>query len=124
MTKVTINTPTPSEQVVAKAAVTFEVTDTNGRVITLKKPSVLDQYRLVDMLGDSAKNEVYMAMVLPLLYIVAIDGTPEGRPASRIALDGLIQRLDEAGANAVMVGVQKYFGIQPDSEADRDALKK
>lgn len=123
--KLTMNptTKTPSQEILAKAAETFDVTDANGRRITLKKPGVLDQYRLVDMLGDSAKNEVYMAMVLPLLYIVAIDGVPEGRFVSRIALDGLIQRLDEAGANAVMIGVQKHFGMTSEPEADKSSLK-
>lgn len=111
-----------SQQAVAKAAETFQVTDERGRKITLKKPGALAQFRLIDMLGNSASNETYVAMVLPLIFITDIDGEFV-LMQNRIQLDALIQQLEQEGINAVHKGVQEHFG-KNDSEADREALKK
>jgi hypothetical protein len=67
---------TPSEQATAKGAKTVTVTDGSGRKLTLKKPNVLAQYDLIEALEDTAKNDVYVAMVLPLIYVANIDGDP------------------------------------------------
>jgi hypothetical protein len=114
---------TPSAEAVAKAGKTVKVRDARGRVITLKKPAVLSQYRLIETLGEAAKNDVYVAMTLPLIYVIDIDDIPVTVPANRIQLDGLISRLDEDGVNAVMEGIQEHFGAQ-DPEADKAAIKK
>lgn len=113
---------TPSEQAVAKAQAEVQITDSQGRSITLKKPGVLAQYRLIEALGDAAKNEVYTAMVLPLIFVAAIDGDPVFQPASKREIEALIQRLDEAGISAVNAGVMAHFGAS-DPEADKAALK-
>lgn len=112
---------TPSADLVNNARATVTVTDAKGRAIVLRKPGVLAQYRLVETLGASASNEVYMSMVLPLIYIESIDGDVVST-AKRLQIDALIQRLDEEGIKAVMEGVQANFGA-PDPEADKAALK-
>lgn len=120
-TKVTVN-QTPSEEVIAKAIAEVSITDARGRTITLKKPGVLAQYRLVEALGDTAKNEVYTAMVLPLIYVAGIDGEPVFQPTGKREIEALIQRLDEDGVEAVSEAVMKNFGkVKP--EADKAALK-
>ncbi len=86
------------------------VTDTRGRVITLKKPGALAQYRIVEVAGDSAANGTYMAMVLPLIFVTAIDAEAVYQPTSKMQLEALIQRLDEDGIAAVMKGVSADFG--------------
>lgn len=116
-------TLTPSEQVVAKAAAEITVTDTAGRTIKLKKPGVLAQFRLVEVMGETAKNQVYMGMVLPLIYVISIDGDPVFQPTSKLQVEALIQLLDEHGVDAVMEGVNANFGAV-DPEADKAALKK
>lgn len=120
MTKVNITTP--SEEVVQKALFECTVTDAKGRVITLKKPGVLAQFRLIEALGETAKNEVYMGMVLPLIFIAAIDGDAVLTPTRKSEVEALIQRLDEPGITAVVSGVQEHFG-QSNPEADKAALK-
>ena len=112
---------TPSADLVNNARALVTVTDAKGRAIVLRKPGVLAQYRLVETLGASASNEVYMSMVLPLIYIESIDGDVVST-AKRLQIDALIQRLDEEGIKAVMEGVQANFGA-PDPEADKAALK-
>lgn len=119
--KVTVN-PTPSEQVMAKSE-EITTTDSRGRIIKLKKPGVLAQYRLVEMMGDSAKNEVYMGMVLPVVFVCEIDGDAVPFPMSKSEVEALIQRLDEDGLAAVMKAMEESFGKQ-NPEADKAALKK
>lgn len=122
MAKVQID-KTPSAQAVAKAAVEASVTDARGRVIVLKKPGILAQYRLIEALGDSAKNEVYMGMVLPLIFVASIDGDQVFMPNTKREVEALISLLDEDGVSAVVNGVQEHFG-QSDPERDKAALKK
>lgn len=126
MVAVTLNEASeelPSDQIIKKAAAEVSVTDERGRVIKLKKPGVLAQYRLVEILADSARNEVYMGMVLPLIYVVSIDDEPVFQPSRKSEVEALIQQLDEDGIAAIMAGVQENFGrIDPDKE--KEALKK
>lgn len=122
MTKVTVH-ETPSEQVTAKASQTASIKDSKGRVIVLQKPGILAQYRIVEVAGDSAKNEIYMRMILPLIYVTEIGGDPITQPANKMQLEALIQRLDEHGVEAIMTGVAEHFGAT-DPEADKAAVKK
>ena len=112
----------PSDEVVEHAVKAIKVTDSKGRQITLQKPGVLAQYRLIEMLGDSARNQVYVGMVLPLMYVQAIDGEPTAKFSTKRELEAMIQTLDEEGISAVALGVQANFGT-PDPEADKDQLK-
>lgn len=121
MAKVQID-KTPSAQAVAKAAVEASVTDARGRAIVLKKPGILAQYRLIEALGDSAKNEVYMGMVLPLIFVASIDGDQVFMPNTKREVEALISLLDEDGVSAVVNGVQEHFG-QSDPARDKAALK-
>lgn len=105
--KITLN---PSEQIVQAANAEVNVTDERGRVIILKKPGVLTQFRLIEALGETSKNEVYMGMVLPLIFVKSIDGDAIFQPTSKREVEALIQRLDEDGIAAVLNGVQEHFG--------------
>ena len=107
---------------IKNAIIETTVIDARGRVIKLKKPNVLAQYRLVEVLGESARNGVYTAMVLPLIYVVAIDDDEVMSSTSKLQIDALIQRLDDDGVNAVMSGVQEYFG-NSDSQAEKEKIK-
>lgn len=96
----------PSDEVVARAASEVTVQDSAGRQITLRKPGILAQFRLVEAMGaEAAANETYRMMCLPLLYVAAINGDPVLQPTSKLELEALIQRLDEAGMVAVQQGM-------------------
>lgn len=120
MTTVTLK---PSQEVLAKANEETQVTDSAGRVIKIKKPGVLAQYRLIEALGDSAQNQTYMAMVLPLIYVTAIDDLAVHQPKTKLQVEALIQQLDEHGIEAVMRQVQEAYG-KADPEQDKAELKK
>lgn len=109
---VTLKDPeSPSKQLAAAAAKDVLVTDERGRSIRLKKPGVLAQFNLVEALGSTATNQVYMAMVMPLIFVTAIDGVPVAQPTSKSEVNALISRLDEDGIEAVMTGVKEHFGV-------------
>lgn len=121
MTKVNIK-QTPSEQLIAKASQEVEVVDAKGRKILLRKPGVLAQFRLVEALGDSAKNQTYVAMVLPLIFVASIDGVFVPPLEKKAHVEALISRLDDDGISAVMEAVQGNFAAT-DPEAAKEELK-
>lgn len=113
---------TPSEQLIKKADATVVVTLGDGRNVTLKKPGVLSQFRLIRMLGDAAKNQVYVSMVLPFTYITAIDGKLVNAPNTEREIEALITRLGDEGVDVVMHGVADNFGAQS-PEAVQEEVK-
>jgi len=124
MTKLNVRTQgkTPSQELIANTVAAVVVTTAAGSKITLKKPGVLSQFRLVRMLGDAAKNQVYVGMVMPLTYIIEIDGHPVAFPNSEREIEALITRLDENGVTTVMEGVQAHFGGE-DAEQVQEEIK-
>ena len=88
---------------------TVEVQDATGRTLRLNRPNALAQYRLVDALGASAENRVYLGMTIPLIYLTAIDGEQVAQPTSKLQIEALIQRLDEDGLMALNDGIAANF---------------
>ena len=98
--------PTPTEEILAKVfeAETLPYTGEDGKphTIDVRKPSVLAEFHLIEALGDVAANETYMRMVMPLIYLGAIDGDPISPPISKLEVEALIQRLDRTGLGTLM----------------------
>jgi hypothetical protein len=109
---------------VKKADESFTETDSLGRVITLRKPGMLAQYRFVEMLGKSADSESYMGMTMPLRFVSAIDDDDKIPCGTKRELEALIQRLGEEGVEAVMRGVGKHFQSTATAEEDKTEIKK
>jgi hypothetical protein len=106
----------PSEQIVNAANAVQHVTAGEMK-IGLKKPGVLQQYRIVEIVGDSAKNDVYMAMIMPLLWVVEINGEPEAPVTTKRELEARISRLGEDGIAAIMAQMQGATSAASSSEA-------
>ncbi len=118
-------TQSTTAAIIADARKEFEVKDSAGRTIVLRKPGVLAQFRTVEMVGgESAKNEVFMGMILPVTYVCRIDGVDVPHPNTRRELDALIQRLDEHGLSAVVEGVVKHFDAGKSPEDHKADIKK
>lgn len=93
---------TPTEELIRQATKEEVVTDERGRQITLRKPGVLAQYRIVEAAGaEAAANQTYMQMVTPLIYVAKIDDDAVFLPKSKGEIEALLQRLDEEGLAAV-----------------------
>ncbi|QTD88739.1 hypothetical protein [Burkholderia anthina] len=115
---------TPTQTVMRQTGQEVMIEDARGRKIALRKPGVLAQYAIIDAVGgESAKNAVYMSMVLPLIYVASIDGDGVSTPNTKLEVKALIKRLDEDGIEAVIAGVNEHFAA-PDPDADRETLKK
>jgi len=122
MTKVTLNQAPPDSEAVASAE--DIVVDAKGRKLKIKEPDVLAPYRLVELLGKSAENRVYMQMVFPFIYLVSIDGDTNIPLNSKGELEALIQRLGHEGVKALREGVEKAFGTKPEGEQGQNAAIK
>ena len=122
--EINLNPETPTEQLIDNAQRVTRFADSKGRAIAIKDPGVLAQFELIKMVGaEAAKNEVYMNMILPMIFVCEIDGDPVPMPSSKLTLDALIQRLGHHGVTAVAEHVTAAFGAN-DPEADKAAIKK
>lgn len=79
------------------------VTDARGRKLKLKRPTILQESRVVRMMGEAAMNASYMSgYVLPAVMVVDIDGQAVPFPNSEREIEAAIQRLDHDGVEAVL----------------------
>jgi hypothetical protein len=115
-TRAIVKSQTPSEAVVQRAG-DIETIDAGDRKITLKKPGPLAQYRIVEALGEVAKNSMYMSMVMPLLWVTHIDGAAIAPFLSKLELEAFIQRLGEEGIAAIMDHLSKVVANAPSVES-------
>lgn len=94
---------TPSEEIIAdNAPEELTVTDKRGRQIVIKKPNILAEYRLVEAAGaDLSKNQQWMGMAMPILWVVSIAGDKVPMPRTKREIEALIQRLDSDGLEAI-----------------------
>jgi actin-like ATPase involved in cell morphogenesis len=127
MTTVKVNrgatAPTPTQEVLAAASEQFSVVDVRGRTIVLKKPSVLAQFRLIEALGDVAKNDVYRQMCIPMIYVVSIDGMIVTTMTRKEHVEALISRLDDDGFKAIQDGIRAKYPSDADDGEDEEAIK-
>lgn len=102
---------TPSQAVVNDANRIVHVTDSRGRKIGLRQPKFLDEFRIVEAVGpELSRNQTYMAMLNPLLFIAEIDGDVQPFPTTKIAVDSLINTAGREGFLAVIQGIAEHFG--------------
>ena len=116
---------TPTQQMTEDANRSHVVVDSKGRRITLQKPGLLAQFRIVKIVGgETASNRVYMSMILPVTFVTAIDDVPVPPPSNQAQLDALIQRLDEHGLTACVDGLNEVWGADDTTADDKlEAVK-
>lgn len=78
------------------------VVDSAGRRLKIKRLSALDRVRLFRAAGANSENRMLMAYASAAASVVEIDSLPVAFPASQVALDALIGRLDEHGLEAAV----------------------
>ena len=124
MTKVTVDTDAKPAAAANSAASEPElsvVTDSAGRELTIKQPSILQESRLVRAMGDSAMNAAYMSgYVLPAAMVIRIDGAECLFPLVQGEVDAAIQRVGRHGLAAIMA----HLTTRSSPEGDADAIKK
>lgn len=117
---------TATQEMTEGAYASHDVVDSEGRRITLQKPGLLAQFNLVKLVGsEAAENRVYMNMLLPITFVIAIDGVAVPAPQKQAHLDALIQRLGEHGLKACSDGLIKHWGATAqDTDQALDEVKE
>ncbi|HXT78031.1 MAG TPA: hypothetical protein VN702_00585 [Acetobacteraceae bacterium] len=92
----------PSEQIIAVASEARTITDANGRSLSIRKLRALDTLRLFKAAGPVlAENEPWMSMASLAMSVTEIEGVPVPSPSSERQIEGIIERLGDAGVNAI-----------------------
>lgn len=112
-----------SERIVKAPYEGKETTDSQGRVIRLRKPTLLDVYDLMKALGDDAKNPSCVGMAYNILYVGLLDGAVFEAPKTYGEVRAALQRLDEAGLTAVAEALALYENASNEQEAVESAKK-
>ncbi len=101
MAKVTVH-ETPSETIIRAANQVTIVKDSRSREIGIKKMGPLDRMKLFEVCGpENSRNEAYLGYASLAFCVSSIDGDPISRPFNKLQLEGLIQRLDDDGIEAI-----------------------
>src|ERR1700743_1817167 len=122
--------PTPSPPAAAPLArlladkdrrVTFA--DRFGRQITIQKVRTSRRLALGMLIGEDASSELRLS-ALAAAAVVEINGDPPGcNPASRVMLDALLDRLDDAGIADVFTRyAEEFLGRAGDAEQQEARL--
>jgi hypothetical protein len=100
---------------------TATVTDARGRIIEIRKIKPLDRMQLMEIIGpDNSANDRYLGYATLAYCVTKIDKEPVGRLGSKLALEALVQELDDDGMNAVGKGMEEHFIPKDES---KDAVK-
>ena len=97
---------TPTARIVAEARAPLEVVDADGRRIEFRRPGALDRLRLFKALGPVlSANDRYVGYAMLAFCVTGIDDVPIPVPANEAQVEGLVQRLGDAGLAAVGEGM-------------------
>ena len=115
---------TPSQEVIRAANTTALVTDARGRKIEIRKLKTLDRMRLFELVGpENAMNDRYLGYATLAYSVVSIDGEQLPRPDQKIALEAIVQRLDEEGFEAVARSFTDSMKKSPSADELKDQVK-
>lgn len=125
MPKVTVNKgETPSESIVKAANQAVIVTDAKGRALGVRKMPLLDRMRMFEAIGpENSKNEAYVGYAALACSVVSIDDEAVARPANKLQLEAVVQRLGDEGIEAVAGHFAAEVQETLDAEAEKAAIK-
>lgn len=99
---------TPSEAIIKDAQRPATATDAAGRQIGVRRMGPLDRLKMFEVIGpENSKNEPYLGYAALAFHVGSIDGEPVARPATKLQLEALIQRLGDDGLEAVGAALQE-----------------
>ena len=115
---------TPSGAVIKAANATVTVKDERGRDITVRKLKTLDRMRLLELVGaDNAMNDRYLGYATLAYCVACIDGDLVPTINTKVALEAVVQRLDDDGINAVASAVAANFMASKTADEVKDTIK-
>lgn len=105
---------TPSETIARQAQSPIDVMDGAGRRLRLRKLTALDTLRLLKAAGPAlAQNEPWLAMAGLVFSVSEIDGVPVPAPVSETQIETLVERLGDAGLDAIARALGDGDGDDP-----------
>jgi hypothetical protein len=114
-------TDTPSQDIIAAANAKVIVQDARKRQLEVRKLKTLDSMRLFEIIGaDNSANQQYLGFAMLAYSVVSIDGDSVGRPTTKLALEAIVQRLDDDGFAAVAKAMKDNF--LPASASEDEAM--
>jgi hypothetical protein len=109
---------TPSQVVISESVRALIAIDANGRRLTLRRLTALDTLRLFKAAGPVlAQNEPWLSMAGMAFSVQEIDGVPVPSPVTEAQIEGVINRLGDAGLAAIADIMNKEYSA-PESRAD------
>ena len=86
------------------------VTDARNRSIEVRRIKTLDRMRILELIGsDNSANSHYLSFATLAYSVVSIDGMPVPTVRSKLALEAVVQQLDDDGFAAVADAFAKNF---------------
>ena len=119
------NSQTPSEKIINKNLQLF-FTDSQGRIIELEIPDVLDRYDFMRAMGKDSEVMSCVAMAAPLMYIKTLGGQPFKKPQTASEIRAGLKRLGMKGIEEVgnYLVESKIIDNGQAGEESKEELKK
>ena len=102
---------TPSQSIIAAANVSEEVTDSRGRVLSVRRTTKLEIRRLTRACGPAADTDRWFGEVAIAAQVRAIDGVPVMIPTNADQADQMVAKLDDDGITAVAEWLQRGTAV-------------
>jgi hypothetical protein len=100
---------TPSELITNVANQTFDVRDSTGRNLKVRRISALDRLRLLKAAGpELSQNDGWLNMAALTLAVTEIDGIPRPVPSSERQIEAAISALGDTGLQAVSEALGEF----------------
>ena len=86
----------------------LSASDALGRVLSLRRITMLDRLRLFKAIGaELSMNDAYFGVACLVAAVTAIDGVPILFPTSEAMIEHAVERLGEAGLDAVAAWLER-----------------
>lgn len=98
-----------------------QITDSKGRVIKLRSPTIIDEYSLCRIMGKDAEQSQCLMMGEMLLKVAAIDNVVMATPATYNQFMANLTLLGHEGFAALLDHAKKEI---MGGEGEKEAIKK
>jgi hypothetical protein len=93
---------TPSGTIIANSYQTFEVVDTLGRRLTIRRINALDRLRLLKAAGpELSQNDSWLNMAALAVSVVEVNGIPRSTPTSERQVEAMVVELGDSGLQRI-----------------------
>jgi redox-sensitive bicupin YhaK (pirin superfamily) len=93
---------TPTRLIVSDLNRTFDIHDSNGRNLKVRRITALDRLRLLKAAGpELSQNDAWLNMAALVMSVVEVNGTPRPTPMNERQIEVAIVELGDQGLEAI-----------------------